>query len=888
MSIEVKFGIRMYKSIEKILVTIIFAIFNISDVGLALRPRAAYERWVVSKNDITAFSTHKSSLSKLIMDLEEQLYSDMLSVQKRYNVIETIGKIRSRDLTYRLLEFLSRQQGLSPNILTKSLDAIGRIELDEIPTVLKKLLSHHRPFIRAKTLRIIGKICPEEALPILRQFLDSEEPYEVISAAEAINEITPLDKIPQQLINLLKEDDLYLKTSVLSAIGRIKPKNTPPEVVECLRHWDIGIRGVAINVVGKIGQRNGDILQALIEALSDDELSIRLAAVRAIGEIYSGEVPVGVLRLLHSQKEKDVIAAIKAIGEIRPKDVSDELKGFLNHSNPEVRVAAIEAIANIIDPENIPDEFIARLNDPRKDVRLAAIKGIGNLRLKNIPRQLLELLDEDRDIQLLVLETIRKIHPPTLPRKLINFLDDSDPMVRKRAAQAIGTIRHSRNTIKSRGIMVPARLDTGVDYYGTKVFVVEELKKAIEHKIIIPLGQIWVDNRIIHNGFSELSEEMKDNYRGIYQKTKDFLIQKRRSLRNVFLVPAADPLKPAENEIHNRSLYTDVTYEFDGTNKRYSYVIKGTGMSCPYRINGGLVGYAKGDRFLGGFDEDELYASMRDTELLRNAYRENRLRDPVIKLAEFFGADIDTFTHPVAGFEPIFLPMVIDGKTELVDAVDLLKKCGVQQVFISKRRFYLYRTTIPTRNQQLDYVDGEDKKKMWDDFFRWIGYKRRSIIARHNLLFQTAARYALSIHICHDIIGRSFYKKELGGVFTGEHNTNPLTIFDMDTMEEKEDIEVGVNIKEDIIGAISLIEILGKRLRLKEGSIRAAVELFKSILLSDSYNPSLLISSLYQFAEGNNRGLRDFLSQKMRSATEPSGWSIQSLHRGPIAPLTQI
>ncbi len=159
--------------------------------------------------------------------------------------------------------------------------------------------------------------------------------------------------------------------SALSALGLGQAATYleahPEYLVAALKHSDWTIRTAAVQVQGKRGMS----LEPLLNALHDENASVRAAAARALG-IREKDTPIEPLvEALKDQEWRVRTAAATALGRLKNRAPVEPLLPVLHDENASVRAAAVWALGTL--GERAPMEsLVIALQDKAWAVREAA------------------------------------------------------------------------------------------------------------------------------------------------------------------------------------------------------------------------------------------------------------------------------------------------------------------------------------------------------------------------------------------------------------------------------------------------------------------------------------------------------------------------------------
>lgn len=298
---------------------------------------------------------------------------------------------------------------------------------------------------------------------------------------------------------------------------------------------------------------------------------------------------------------------------------------------------------------------------------------------------------------------------------------------------------------------------------------------------------------------------------------------KKISGKYYFPVKIPLPFK-LHSEIHNRSS------EFLAENNAYVYKGTGTSKGAIQKNSNIVSNYVYGARgpeyaFYGGLPLRQ--SSIVHEIILRKAY--NTLKaaeDPALILAEEYGANIDMLLNPIAEATINALPVLNLPNNDnpiakkLISAEITVSKAitppkGIHLIptkkllnFVNVPKditpaFHIYNAPVNIRLEQITQAKNQNTKaEFLKPIFKYYGltlivdssgdftiYKNGETVTdeeiAQKILFTAAARYALFIHILHGHLNGQAHE-DVYTVFS-EHNCNPITLFDYDTVSYNND-----------------------------------------------------------------------------------------------------
>lgn len=184
----------------------------------------------------------------------------------------------------------------------------------------------------------------------------------------------------------------------------------------------------------------GRAVLALIEAVSDENPSVRLSAAETLGKLMDPRAVQALIEALRQDPEPRVRAmAAWALGEIEDPAAVSALTAALREDDDQgVRVQAAEALGNIEDVSAIGALGDA-VRDPSVEVRRAAVDALGNMEDPRIvPLVLASLGDDDVEVRRSAADALGNNESPQAVEPLIAATRDSDLEVRVSAINALG------------------------------------------------------------------------------------------------------------------------------------------------------------------------------------------------------------------------------------------------------------------------------------------------------------------------------------------------------------------------------------------------------------------------------------------------------------------
>jgi len=199
-------------------------------------------------------------------------------------------------------------------------------------------------------------------------------------------------------------------------------------------------------------------LKPLLEALGDDDPSVRVSVIHALSKAASEPSASALLGRLIEDKDPHVrLAAAEVLSKLNDPDQVPWFLGLLEDDNFEVRVSAVQFLGRMPEPL-LADALVPMLSDPDTDVRQATAHALGNLGNPMAVELLaLALSDEDHGVRQAAERALEMIDPNWLcsqagqraRTQLEAAMKDSSPWVRGTISQVLAKFPPANNPVTS-------------------------------------------------------------------------------------------------------------------------------------------------------------------------------------------------------------------------------------------------------------------------------------------------------------------------------------------------------------------------------------------------------------------------------------------------------
>ena len=221
----------------------------------------------------------------------------------------TLGAIGSKEFLAPLCQTL-RDTDLQ--VAGSAIEALVKIGEPGAVRFLIEVLKDESEFARRAAVEVLNEVATTEAIQDLVQSLQDEDWWVRVRAADALGALGG-DRVVEAVLSLVRIDDVFVRRYAIEILNSIPSERSVPALIECLNDSDWWVRERAIDALGKTKDRravaplmvqlradpqtanlvvgalvkigDGTALEALVECLSGQHVSVREAARSALREL---------------------------------------------------------------------------------------------------------------------------------------------------------------------------------------------------------------------------------------------------------------------------------------------------------------------------------------------------------------------------------------------------------------------------------------------------------------------------------------------------------------------------------------------------------------------------------------------------------------------------
>jgi cyclophilin family peptidyl-prolyl cis-trans isomerase/HEAT repeat protein len=252
-------------------------------------------------------------LSKLALEWR----ADPRSAASALRALAQIGDAKAAPAILRLLQ----DRALDPVLLVEAVTAAGSVKAAAANDRLLDLMSNPAPPVRAAALRSVRALDSQEFVRVLST-LDPDPHWSVRAAlASTLSTLEPALALPRLTV-MLKDQDLRVIPSVLTALRVVKAPGVDQILLEWLKHQDVVVRAAAATELGELKPAGGDaaLAAAWRASLGDAEYLARGAILAALAK-YGRAAAEPTLRQALADKDYAVrVRAASLLGAMIPTE----------------------------------------------------------------------------------------------------------------------------------------------------------------------------------------------------------------------------------------------------------------------------------------------------------------------------------------------------------------------------------------------------------------------------------------------------------------------------------------------------------------------------------------------------------------------------------------
>ena len=283
-----------------------------------------------------------------------QSLKDDVNTYVRSAAAESLGHIGGAEAVFPLMDAL---RDSSSFVRRATAIALGQLQAKEAQVALLQLLEDNNFYVRRAAINAIGKLGVPDLGKVLLPLLETDDQRIRRTVITSLRRLRTLEAVPR-LVEILEEylhspspRDLPVVKTLVIALGELQTQEVAPVLIRVLRGY-VGARSLAAAALGQVGDHRAG--PALVESLADPSTSLRLAALKSLGNLGYVEAAPDVRRLLSFVDPRVRRIAARAAGQLKDHEAFSILV-FMAREDPSplVRPAAVEALTSLGDERTL-------------------------------------------------------------------------------------------------------------------------------------------------------------------------------------------------------------------------------------------------------------------------------------------------------------------------------------------------------------------------------------------------------------------------------------------------------------------------------------------------------------------------------------------------------
>ena len=215
------------------------------------------------------------------------------------------------------------------------------------------------------------------ALQRLRDSVNSSDPLLKIQAIETCAELH-LDKAPDICMKAVQSPVPLLQFAGAMGFIELPTFAAEPALRELLSSTDASVRLAAIGALHKLGEKEHS--QELISALGSSDRKIRGVALTVLGRMGDESAIEPIRPLLEGEPVESVrLQAAEALVLLGDQNALPKLQLWQYSTNYQERVFAVQLMGHVEPPPDFSADLLQALDDPNQLVQLQAARSLGRL-----------------------------------------------------------------------------------------------------------------------------------------------------------------------------------------------------------------------------------------------------------------------------------------------------------------------------------------------------------------------------------------------------------------------------------------------------------------------------------------------------------------------------
>lgn len=374
-----------------------------------------------------------------IRKMSEAVLDPKQTVNVKLLLAKALGNTNDRDAVDPLIKTLSMSDSRLRHAAMESLEKITKQPNGNDSAWWREWWTRNRIKTREQWLEDIVSKQEENTQQLESKIEDLN--FEIAQKFIKLLEVRSDKMDPKPLIEAMQSD--YPNVRIFAAKELVKIKE--PSVIDALINAITDEQeDVRIEVVQALGEIDNDdrVIKPLIYSLGDSSLAVRQKAAKALGKLGRRDAEEDLILALSNNTDLSIICSlIESLGQIGDTRAVDPLIPFLGYKEPKVREYTAAALGKIRDTRAM-GPLIAALSDEQERVRWYAADSLGKIGDPLCVESLIKLLsDPSARVRESAVTALGQIGNQQSIESLLKALQDVDKRVAEQAAESLLNIK---------------------------------------------------------------------------------------------------------------------------------------------------------------------------------------------------------------------------------------------------------------------------------------------------------------------------------------------------------------------------------------------------------------------------------------------------------------
>lgn len=373
-----------------------------------------------------------------IQKMSESLQDPRKSMNVKILLAKALGNTNDRDAVDPLIKTLTTNDRVLKETAMRSLSKITKQASTNDSIWWKEWWVRNKSKTREQWLEDI-LLKQEENTTGLESKIEQLQ-FDVAEKSIKLLELRPDKMDPKPLIEAIQSDYSEVRIFAAKELAKIKEPSVIDALSNAVTDEEEAVRIEVVQALGEID--DGKAVKPLVYSLNDESFTVREKAAKALGKLGKREAEDALIVALNNNANLTIICTIiESLGQIGNVKSVEPLIGYLTHKESKVRECTAAALGKIRDTRAV-EPLIAALNDEQERVRWYAADSLGKIGDPVCVESLVKLLsDKSARVRESAVTALGQIGNQQSIESLVKALQDVDKRVVDQAAESLMNIK---------------------------------------------------------------------------------------------------------------------------------------------------------------------------------------------------------------------------------------------------------------------------------------------------------------------------------------------------------------------------------------------------------------------------------------------------------------